>query len=172
MLWIIPLLLLFVVLLHESGHYIAAKLQGLIVDKFSFSLKPLPHFYVSIIDYKISMRERILFLLSGNFIILLIFVTFILSGINYKYLYYAFVYQIIVDTNPFYSDYVVAIISYSYRKWFRKQHIENDINTTGDMTIDNLKDIYMFSPIWYLHCLIWGLLIILLVSPKFLNNYF
>ena len=87
MLWIVPLLLLLVLLLHESGHYIAAKLQGLIVDKFGFSLKPLPHFYVSIIDQKVKMRQRIIFLLSGNFIILLTFGMFILSGINCKYLY-------------------------------------------------------------------------------------
>ena len=76
-----------------------------------------------------------------------------------------------MDTNPFFSDYVVAIISYSYSKWFRKQHVENKIKNTDDMDINELKEIHMFSPIWYFHCLVWGVLIVLLVSPNFLNTY-
>jgi hypothetical protein len=172
MFWIIPILLLSVLLLHESGHYIFAKVQGLVVDKFGFSIKPLPHFFVSVIDRKISMKQRILFLLGGNIIILITFAMFILSGISFKYLYYAFVYQIILDTNPFYSDYVVAIMSYSYKKYFRKHYSDNGSKEYKEMDINELKELYMFSPLWYIHCLLWGGIIILLISPMFLNKYF
>ena len=167
MYWII-LILLFTLLLHEFGHYLSAKIQGLIVDKFSFSLKPIPHLYVSIIDNKISLRKRILFLLSGNMIIILSFLIFLLSGFECKYIYYAFAYQIILDTNPFFSDYVITIISYLYKKEIYHSFIENKM----EVDINNLKKKYMFSPIWYIHFVLWGILIIFIVSPSFLNIYF
>jgi membrane-associated protease RseP (regulator of RpoE activity) len=172
MFWIIPILLLSVLLLHEIGHYISAKLQGLVVDKFSFSIKPVPHFFVSVLDYKMSMKQRILFLLGGNIIILIFFILFILSGISFKYLYYVFVYQIILDTNPFYSDYVVAIMSYSYKKYFHKHYLNNGLKENKEVDINKLKELYMFSPLWYIHCLLWGGIIVLLFSPQFLNKYF
>lgn len=170
--WTIPILLIGVLLLHESGHYAFAKLQGLMIDKCGFIFKPIPHFYVSVVDRKISMRQRILFLLGGNIFVLIIFVVFLLSGGHSKYVYYIFVYQIIVDTNPFYSDYVIAIMSYVYRNQFTKHYVESERTEEKQMNIDKLKDVYMFCPLWYLHCLLWGILIVLLVSPKFLNNYF
>jgi hypothetical protein len=172
MFWIVPILLLSVLLLHESGHYISAKLQGLVVDKFSFSIKPVPHFFVSVIDRRISMKQRIFFLIGGNIFILVTFISFILSGVSFKYLYYVFVYQIILDTNPFYSDYVVAIMSYSYKKYFRKHYLDNGFKKHKEMEINELKELYMFSPLWYIHCLVWGGIIVLLFSPSFLNKYF
>jgi len=164
MAWFIILYVIAIVLMHELGHYIAAKVQGLIVEGFKFSIKPVPHLYVSIIDNRISMKQRIIFLLGGNMLIMLMLVLFIISGIENKYLYYVLVCQTLLDINPFYSDYVVAIMSYIYRKEFKKE--ENN-----DSLINELKEKYMFSPIWYIHLLLWGIMIILLLSPNFLNLY-
>jgi len=171
MIWLIPILLLIVVLMHEFGHFIVAKLQRLPVDKFGFSLKPLPHFYVSIIENNITMRQRILFLLGGNLMVLLLFTCFLLSGFDHRYIYYILVYQILIDTNPFYSDYVVIIVSFLYRKLFRASYYTRSRKENQELNINEIKDRYMFSPVWYLHCILWGILAILLISPKFFNNY-
>jgi len=171
MIWLVPILLLIVVLMHEFGHFIAAKLQSLSVDKFGFSLKPLPHFYVSIIENNITLRQRILFLLGGNLMVLFLFTCFLLSGFDNRYVYYILAYQIIIDTNPFYSDYVVIIISFLFRKLFKENNYSRFKNEIERLNINTLKENYMFSLTWYTHCILWGLLIILLVSPKFFNNY-
>ena len=68
------------------------------------------------------------------------------------------------DFNPFYSDYVVAIMSYIYRDDFKKGDANENL-------IEELKEKYMFSTIWYIHLILWGIMIILLLSPKFINPY-
>jgi membrane-associated protease RseP (regulator of RpoE activity) len=173
MIWSIPIFLLLIVLLHEVGHVISAKIQGLIVEKFSFSLKPVPRFYVTIIENKITMRQRLLFLLGGNFMVLFLFAIFLITGINNKILYYVFVYQIVLDTNPFYSDYVIAIMSYVFRKDYKKIYLHSKYGQKNqdELTENDLKELYMFSPVWYIHFVLWGMLIILLASSKFLSSF-
>jgi membrane-associated protease RseP (regulator of RpoE activity) len=171
MIWLVPIFLLIVVLVHEFGHFVSAKLQHLSVVKFCFTVKPLPHFYISIIENSITMRQRILFLLGGNLMILLLFAGFLLSGFDNRYIYYILVYQILIDTNPFYSDYVVVITSFLYRKLFRTNYYTRSKKENQELNINEIKERYMFNPIWYIHFILWGILSILLVSPKFLNNY-
>ena len=164
MAWFIPLYVLVVVLMHELGHYIAAKVQGLIVEGFNFELKPLPHFYVSVIDDRLTMKQRLIFLIGGSLMTLLLLILFLISGIDNRYLFFILICQTLLDFNPFYSDYVVAIMSYIYRDYFKK-------NETNENLIEELKERYMFSTIWYIHLILWGIMIILLLSPKFINPY-
>jgi hypothetical protein len=171
MIWIVPILLLTIVLMHELGHYIAAKLLRLQIDKFRFVLKPLPHFYISIIDNKITTHQRTVFLLGGNIMILFLFVCFLLTGFDNRYIYYILVYQILVDTNPFFSDYVIIITMFLFRKFFIPNYADNPKNENEGLSVNKLKELYMFSPVWYIHCFLWGALIVLLISPIFFNNY-
>lgn len=169
-----PLYILTIILLHEVGHVIAAKALNLTIERIGFSIKPVPRFYVSIIDNNIPANKRLIYLLSGNLSTLLLFLVFLFSGIGSKSLYYAFSFQLVVETNPFYSDYVIAFISYIYRKDFRAFHIKRKYNAEAQasaFSIEDFKNQYMFGKQWYLHFILWSVLIIFLLSPQLLMHF-
>lgn len=155
-----------VVFLHEAGHIIAAKLLKLRIDKIGFSYKPFPRFYVSIIDHKLTMNKRILFLLSGNAMVLAVFLIYMILGITNKYIYYVIALQILIDTNPIYSDYVIAISSYIYKRHIRKRFFYMRVGNeeSADAIREEIKEKYTFSLPWYCHVLVWGGLCIVLLS--------
>ena len=158
--------------MHEVGHIITAKLFKLNIEKIGFAFRPFPRFYVSIIAHKMTIIQRIIFLLSGNIVTVILFTAFIALNINYQILYYFFAFQIIIETNPIYSDYVVAIISYLYRNEYRKYYtqVKHKGSNNENINPDKFKEIYMFSSIWYVHFIVWGILIVILLSQYFLIN--
>ena len=166
----IPMFLFVIVILHEMGHLISAKLMRLTVEKVGFSVKPVPRLYVSVIDNNIPLKKRLIYLLSGSMMTLILF-TFFCTFVKYpQSLYYAFAYQIIVETNPFYSDYVVALISGLSRKeirrfFYKKKHAPH-IETKD--VIQEATSNYMYSGIWYIHFILWAIIIVLLLAPNYL----
>ncbi|MBQ9470865.1 MAG: site-2 protease family protein [Bacteroidales bacterium] len=155
-----------VLLVHEAGHYSAAKMQNMLVEGFGLRLKPFPHAYVAVVDKNISIQQRIIFLLSGNLFVIIAFIITSALRIQYPPLYYIIALQIIVDTNPFYSDYVVATISYMYYARIKRNRA---IGTAADIDVHDLRNEYLFSPTWHIHLIAWGAIIIMLLSPKLLN---
>jgi membrane-associated protease RseP (regulator of RpoE activity) len=165
------LMLVAALFLHEFGHYLSARLQGLTIDKYGILLKPVPHFYITFVDNNVPIYKRMWFLLGGSMFIISLFSLFLLSGFNNQYIYYVLVIQIIADTNPLYSDYVKMIILHRLRKHIVTQAVYHKRQAFIDEQVNNITRSYMFSPLWYIHCLLWGVVIVLLLSPRFLNNY-
>lgn len=163
---------LFVLFFHECGHYISAKWMRLTVDKVGFAFKPFPRLYVSVIDVNMSMCQRILYLLSGNGMTFLLFGFFLLSGIESKLIYYILACQLIVEANPFYSDYVVAIVSFLYKDRLRQIFLVEKYAALPEEKdpVKQITEEYTYSKIWYLHFGIWFFVVILLLSPKYLIN--
>ena len=159
-----------ILLIHESGHLIAAKLLKIKIDKIGFSSKPFPQFYVSVIDHKLTLSKRIIFLLSGNAMVVTTFIIYLLSGFSNIYIFYILALQILIDTNPVYSDYVIAIASYLYRKDIRKHFFnkKTDHKDQAGSLSEEIKEKYKFSKEWYLHMILWGGMIILLYQIKYL----
>lgn len=167
MYYLIPIFVLILLVLHEVGHIIAAKTLHLSIEKISFSWKPVPRMFVSIIDNNIPTRRRLIYLLSGTLMTSFLFLVFYILKKPIHSLYYAFAYQLIVETNPFFSDFVVAIISYKSRKEFSAEFFKSKYSKQP-VTEDNIKLFtgkHMFSWVWYVHFLIWSALIIILLSP-------
>ncbi len=167
MYYLTPILVLILLVLHEVGHIIAAKTLHLSIEKVGFSWKPVPRMFVSIIDNNIPTNKRLIYLLSGTLMTSFLFLIFYIFKKPIHCLYYAFAYQLVVETNPFYSDFVVAIISYKHRKEFRAEFFKSKYSKQP-VTEDNInlyKEKHMFSLAWYVHFLIWSALIIILLSP-------
>jgi len=154
--------------MHETGHYVAAKVMKLRIEKAGFTYKPFPRFYVSIIDNGISFQKRGWFLISGNLMTFVLFFIYLSLFSRYDIVYYVFSYQLIVETNPFYSDYTTIIFSYFYKDDFKRQfEIQSspDSDQTDKDYKENYKNKYLFGKLWYLHFLVWGIFIIGLLSP-------
>lgn len=158
---------LILLMLHECGHIIAAKAMELNIEKVGFSFLPVPRLYVSIIDNNIPLKKKLLYLLGGNFMTLLLFVSYLISPLKELNIYNAFAFQLIVETNPFYSDYAVAIISYialkKIKNIYSKIKYKKDAIDTEDI-IKDVKNEYLFSKIWYIHFIIWTLIIVFLFA--------
>lgn len=157
-----------ILFMHEMGHYLAAKIIGLKVEKVSFSMRPLPRFYVSVIDQGISFTKRLLYYISGNMVTLLVFI--ILNFIDFngvRLLRIVVAIQIIIETNPFYSDYSTVLFWISNKS--RINRLSQPIyNAKQEKEINNyleqIKEEYFLSPIWFIHFTIWTILLIFLLE--------
>lgn len=150
--------------LHETGHYTAAKILNMQIDKCSFSWKPFPRFYVSVIDKDISLSKRITYYLSGNASTLTLFIIFMAFGCTkLNIVKYVLAIQLLVETNPFASDYsslifyllnrrqIDRIPLYLYNKK-EEQEVEN--------AVKQMRENYFMSIPWLLHFVIWAAIII------------
>lgn len=137
------------VFLHELGHLAAAKLLNLKITSFGITMKPIPHPYVAI-NWSSNRRKVLIFFFAGMPVTVLLFaVMFSVHFYDLKLLYIAFCIQMILEANPFYSDFTLAAQFLSHRK-------------------PKATKEYLFSNIWYLHITIWVFLIIGLLSKKYL----
>ncbi len=150
------LLYLFLLLFfHELGHVISAKILGLKIKKVSFLLKPYPHFFVAV-SWPNNNKEKFIYLFSGVFFTFtLFFISFYNNFFNSKALYIAFLIQIIIESNPFYSDYTIAILSNDKKIKYGKNY---GVNYNEQFSK------YQFSNKWYFHFFMWAFLIILLIN--------
>lgn len=141
------------IVLHETGHVIAAKLMRLSILKVGVQFKPYPHAYVSV-KWPLNALKRFIYLFSGSAMTLLLFsIALAFNFFDFQLLYVAFALQIAIETNPFYSDFTIAILS------TQNQH---NRQPTPEETQEK-SEAYMFSAQWYLHFLIWSGVIFLLI---------
>ena len=130
------------IILHELGHMMMAKLLGLHITKVGFQWAPYPHAFVSIVSSE-NIYKNSLYLLAGTFTTLCLLATsWTFNFWNHPSLLYAFAFQIILETNPFYSDFTI-IQSYLKNK-------KNPAPNTND---------HFFTTSWYLHFIIWTILL-------------
>lgn len=124
--------------LHELGHVAVAKWYGLALQKVGFTLVPTPHVFVEV-DMPKRDQEKYLFLLAGTLTTLLFCgLAYFLGWFQYLFIAFAFAFQIIVETNPFYSDFTII---------------------TGLE-----RDEYLFSSKWYIHFMLWIGLIVWIIQ--------
>ncbi|RAK68044.1 site-2 protease family protein [Hymenobacter edaphi] len=145
---LLPLTMLVLLFIHESGHVLAAKLLGLRVTKVGILTKPIPHPYVAIRWSPVRWKVLIFFFVGvaltlTQFALLLGTTRFF----DQRYVYLGFCAQLVLETNPVYSDFTLA-----------KQFVSGQGRQATDM----------FSLRWYVHVTLWLLLIIGLFSPRYL----
>lgn len=145
--------------LHELGHILAAKHLGLDIKKVGFQTKPYPHFFVAA-SWPHTNKEKNIYLFAGiatTLCLLLLSICF--NFFNLKSLLIAFIIQIITETNPFYSDITILVVSSSKKVKYGKAY-----------GIDYKKEFsnYQFTKNWYVHFILWTVLIILLIKLYYL----
>lgn len=142
MLIVLSLIIAFLVA-HEIGHLLCALILRLKVDKIGISFRPYPHPYVAVSGVR-NRVEYFCFMFSGFFITLSLFILFLITGLlNVKLLYIAITIEILLETNPYHSDFTIAF---------------------------NVKE--KFSLKWYIHFTLWFILINFFYSSRFLFGFF
>ncbi len=144
-------------ILHELGHVISAKLLGLQVYQVGIQWRPYPHFFVAA-EWPKAQYKRLIYLFSGTFItVMLLAATYLLGWLDKQYVYYAFVIQLVIESNPFYSDFTIAAVTSN----------EFDYTTNTKSYADLYKERFMhyqFSYRWYVHFIGWVILILVLIK--------
>lgn len=157
-----------ILFLHEIGHVIAAKLMNIPIRKFSFSMRPFPRFYVSVVDRNISLIKRVIYFLSGNFMTISLFAICVsFQTTHTDLILFIIAIQILVETNPFLSDYSSLLFYIKNKKaidsipvYIYNKQQEDQIN----LLMSNLKESYFLSRIWCIHFVLWFLLILLILT--------
>ena len=155
--------MLCIVTMHETGHYIAAKIMRLPIENVGFKLKPFPSFYVSIVDINIPIKKKVIFLLGGNFMTVLLFIVTLLLNLDWKIIYMAFAIQITNELNPFFSDYQALLFSMTNKKEIRQCILENPENSEKSVK-DLYNEKYFLSTVWLIHFILWGIVATILLK--------
>lgn len=133
--------LLGLLILHELGHIFCAIAMKIAINKVGIKRQPLPHLFVTI-NLPKKRKNELIYLFAGSAITCFVFlIAFFNHLLDYKCFYLALIIQIIIETNPFFSDLTIAISSSSR---IRHKEFKN----------------YSFSTLWYLHFILWTILII------------
>ena len=147
--------------LHELGHIIAVKYLRLSIKKVGFQIKPYPHFFVAA-SWPRTNKEKNIYLFAGMTItLILLLFSLYFSFFGLKSLLVAFIIQIILETNPFYSDITISVVSN-----FKKIKYGKSYGTDYKKEFTN----YQFTRNWYIHFTLWTTLIILLTKLYFYEN--
>lgn len=136
---LVTITILVLTVLHELGHVAAAKALNLRIFKVGALLRPFPHLFVAV-GYPKVFWKKFIYLMAGSAVTLSLLLICFLSGqlVLLKWLSLAFAYQIIMETNPFYSDFTII---------------------TGIPTDD-----YLFTKKWYIHFFAWMCIIIVIIK--------
>lgn len=142
--------------LHELGHVLFAKLLGLKVYKVGFQWSPYPHFFVAA-DWPKQQLKRLIYLFSGSLItVTLFFISYCVNWLENSAIYYAFAIQLIIELNPFYSDFTIAAVT--------SNEFEANMNKSyADLYKERFAH-YQFSYRWYIHFALWVIFILMLVK--------
>jgi len=143
---LLPLTMLVLVCIHESGHVGAAKLLGLRLTHVGIQSKPIPHPYVAIRWSPVRWKVLIFFFAGVALTALQFGVLLTTSFFHQPFVYFGFCAQLILETNPVYSDFTLA-----------QQFVAGKGRTNNQYSLQ-----------WYLHLTLWLALIILLLSPRYL----
>jgi membrane-associated protease RseP (regulator of RpoE activity) len=154
----IILIVAFLMLVHELGHFISAKLLGLKIYKIGVTMRPIPHIFIAI-RWPNKKWQELFYLFAGSFVTIVLFVVlYIFDFFNLSVLYTAFAIQLVVETNPFYSDYVFATVNANKEA--------NSININTYSFYEKLKN-YRYSFKWNIHFVLWSLVICFLLKNRF-----
>jgi Zn-dependent protease len=150
----VAVLLLLLIVAHELGHVICARLLGLKIKNVGFTLIPFPHVYVAV-RWPRENRKRLIYLFSGFMVYLLIFIFCWINGFfGSQALIYALGIQALIETNPVYSDFVIAQTMNNTWKKVKKQG--KSYKRAAQTSLKN----HLFSSKWYIHFSVWTLLIV------------
>ncbi len=144
---------LILTLLHEIGHVIAAKILRLKINKIGFSIRPFPHIFVAV-RWPFKYGQSLIYLFSGFAMYAFIFIVCWANDFfNNSAILYALLIQVIIETNPFYSDFIICQVI----KPFFTVHSTHPINNASYMI--HYKQ-YLFGKRWYIHFTGWVILLI------------
>ena len=155
LLWI-PVILASLLTVHELGHIAVAKLLNLQLQKVGFRHFPFPHVFVEV-AWPRRKSDRVLFLMSGFLTILSLVALARIAGIDYTPLWIAFGIQLMIETNPIYSDFVIMSIT---------DRVSREIARTRASYKQVYKKIYsdyLYSARWYVHFLLWAVLVVAII---------
>jgi len=151
-------IVLVLVTIHEMGHLIAAKALKLKITRVGFTLKPYPHAFVDV-EWPTKIQQKLIYLFAGFAIIMVLFSVAYLNNFFWKpYLYYAFVFQLLFETNPFYSDFIIAIITQNKEHFFKNKYKPYQV------VFKKLYLKHQFSLKWYIHLTLWTILFVVLIK--------
>src|SRR6218665_20453 len=157
-------ILLFLLFMHEMAHCMTAKMLHLPIEEVGFMWKPFPTVFVAVTDVGIPFNKKFWFLACGNLMTFILFFIYLTAFRADRIVYYAFSLQLIIETNPFSSDYVQIIFSYLYKDKFKRYYAATSLPQEAPPAFEReFKNEFMFGKIWYLHFLIWSAFILLLL---------
>jgi hypothetical protein len=139
--------------LHEMAHYVSARAMQLRVIAFGIKTDTrVPHPFVEI-GWTPDRRKRIIYLMAGVATTATLFTLMCLTTSFWLVpgIYLGFAVQLILETNPMFSDFIIL----------RKMSKGSGPGRSNDE---------VFTAPWYLHFLLWGSIVILLLSPRFLPS--
>lgn len=135
--------------LHELGHVLAAYALGLKVYGVRLGKGPVPHVFVET-AYTGNRRKRAIFYMAGPAMSCLLFAGLLLTPLRDAFLIYAFVLTLIIESNPFFSDFTMLLIG-------------NKMQHTSERNPERVWNDFLFGKIWYLWFLAWSAYIFLLL---------
>ncbi|TXF87115.1 hypothetical protein FUA23_18660 [Neolewinella aurantiaca] len=137
-------------LLHETAHYVSARMMNLRVIDFGLKMRgAVPYPFVEV-GWTPNARKRLIYLMAGVATTASLFSLSLITSASWLIpgIYLGFAGQLVLETNPVFSDFVIL----------------QGMNS-GKGKSDNDR---MFTGPWYVHFALWVLLIVLLLSPRFL----
>lgn len=156
---------------HEIGHLLCAKLFKFRIIKISFALKPIPHTFVhvSINNSKVNNLKRKIYYLSGFFVYMSLLVVFVASTnchswalLQYESIVYAFFIQFMIETNPFFSDFVLLQLDNDIQNKLKAGRYRVSFKAVHKQAFS----LHQFSKNWYIHFTLWTITLLLI------NKYF
>ncbi len=159
---LVPVLLAVFITIHELGHIAAAKVLNLYLQKVGFSMTPFPHVFVNVAWPKKKI-ERTVYLMSGFITIITLLLLALLFGMTSKPLLIAFGIQLVIETNPVYSDFVIINLTEKVSAEIARSR--QPYKTVYQRIYSN----YLYSPAWYIHFVLWVVFIVLIV--QLIKNY-
>lgn len=152
---------------HELGHYASARAMHLTIKKVGFSMKPVPRAYVAVVDKGITLPKRFAYLASGNAMTIITLAAVLLSGMDLYLLTRVLAFQLLVETNPFMSDYSTLFFYLKNQKLIDSIPvvIRSDVQKKKiDEMVSQMRENYFMSGTWFVHFLLWTILVITLLK--------
>ncbi len=158
---------------HEIGHLLCAKLFKFRILKIGFALKPIPHTFVhvSINSSKVNNLKRKIYYLSGFFVYISLLIVFVASTnyhswtlLQYESIVYAFFVQFMIETNPFFSDFVLLQLDNDIQNKLKACRYRVSFKAIHKQAFS----LHQFSKNWYIHFTLWTITL-LLITKYFLQ---
>ena len=154
---------LIIIFLHELGHYVVLKIFKIPIYSIGISPQPIPHIYIRY-KWPTSIVKHCVVILSGSITTILGFIILFLL-VDYsamKVIFIAYYFQFIYEFNPFFSDYVFASVVCKNKM--------SDSSPHGISCYRSLIEKHMFSFVWYIHFVLWSILIISIIKKIDIKN--
>lgn len=152
---------------HEIGHLLCAKLFKFRIIKIGFALKPIPHTFVhvSINNSKVNNLKRKIYYLSGFFVYISLLVVFVASTnyygwvlLQYESIVYAFFIQFTIETNPYFSDFVLLQLDNDIQNKLKAGKYRVSFKAVHKQAFS----LHQFTKNWYIHFTLWTITLLLI----------